>query len=303
MNALTHMLPYDMQLANEHRFNRKHIDGYLRTEIKENPDNSSKLKFGIELINEWMQGTYYESKNKRIEQLKSLDIEELVLQVFVQTAYCQIPELFTSVTAQLAGRLKFSDKPDAITTIAEIVGMLCFSDAFDVYKEDKMASMMVQSNLIFSERVRTFISNATFLPPMVCAPNYVANNHTSGHLTHNDSLILGKGNHHDGDICLDVINLQNSIPLQLDVPFLKAFEMRETRVLDSAEKIEQWRIFKDQSHELMILLINQGNKFYFTHKVDKRGRLYSVGYHINTQGSAFQKAMIELAEEELVEGV
>ena len=54
---------------------------------------------------------------------------------------------------------------------------------------------------------------------------------------------------------------------------------------------------------MFILMLNQGNRFYETHKVDKRGRLYSIGYHLNTQGSAFQKAMIELADEEIVEGV
>jgi DNA-directed RNA polymerase len=43
--------------------------------------------------------------------------------------------------------------------------------------------------------------------------------------------------------------------------------------------------------------------FHLTHKVDKRGRIYSQGYHVNTQGAAFKKAMIELAKEELIEGV
>ena len=49
-------------------------------------------------------------------------------------------------------------------------------------------------------------------------------------------------------------------------------------------------------------MVSQGNRFYLTHKVDKRGRIYAQGYHITTQGTAFKKAMIELAEPEFIEG-
>jgi len=50
-------------------------------------------------------------------------------------------------------------------------------------------------------------------------------------------------------------------------------------------------------------MVSQGNEFYLTNKVDKRGRIYSQGYHINTQGTSFKKAMIDLAHEELVTGM
>ena len=46
-----------------------------------------------------------------------------------------------------------------------------------------------------------------------------------------------------------------------------------------------------------------GNKFYFTHKVDKRGRLYCQGYHINYQSASYKKAMIELANKEIIDGI
>ena len=49
-------------------------------------------------------------------------------------------------------------------------------------------------------------------------------------------------------------------------------------------------------------MVQCGNKFYLNHKVDKRGRIYCSGYHITTQGTAFKKASIELAHEEIVTG-
>ena len=42
------------------------------------------------------------------------------------------PELFTSVTAQMSARLNFSDRTEAITTVAELLAVLCQTDAFDI---------------------------------------------------------------------------------------------------------------------------------------------------------------------------
>jgi DNA-directed RNA polymerase len=43
-----------------------------------------------------------------------------------------------------------------------------------------------------------------------------------------------------------------------------------------------------------------GNEFYLTHRYDKRGRCYAQGYHVNPQGNDWNKAVIELAEKEVV---
>ena len=302
MTSVTHMLPADVQLANEYRFNKKHIDGYIRKELSTG-ENAAKITQGVQLLSKWRAGDYYTSKNARLAQIQDLELSELVTEFFVSIAYVQREELFTSVSAQLASKLGFSDKPEALTTIAEMLAVLCETDAFDIIKPNPQASLSLCSRLDLSEQLREYIENATFLPPMVCPPNYVDNNRKSGYLTHNDSLVLGRGNHHEGDLCLDIINLQNQIPLQLDKQFLCSFNAAPKHALDTAEQIEQWHLFQKQSYKFFTLLVQQGNRMYLTHKVDKRGRLYSVGYHITTQGSAFQKAMLELADEEIVEGV
>ena len=292
-----------LQEMNEARFNRKHIDAKIREEIKANPDMCDKMAQGVDLLKQYMAGSYYESKMKRIAQLVNLDLEAMVLDLFAGIAYCLRPELFTSVTAQLASRLKFSDKTEAITTVAEITAVLCATDAFDIEKANKMASLMVVSNIPLSERLVTFIEESQFLPPMVCEPLELIHNYSSGYLTHNDSLILGTGNHHDGDICLDVLNTMNKVALKLDTEFLCKVEEEPTFDLDTQDKIDQWNKFKEQSYMMYSLLASQGNRFYFNHKVDKRGRIYASGYHISTQGTSFKKASLEFAKEELVTGI
>ena len=292
-----------LQELNEARFNRKHVDAKIREEIKANPDMCNKMAQGVDLLKQYMAGSYYESKMKRIAQLVNLDLEALVLDLFTGIAYCLRPELFTSVTAQLASRLKFSDKTEAITTVAEITAVLCATDAFDIEKANKMASLMVVSNIPLSERLVTFIEESQFLPPMVCEPLELTHNYSSGYLTHNDSLILGTGNHHDGDICLDVLNTMNKVALKLDTEFLSQVEEEPTFDLDTQDKLDQWNKFKEQSYMMYSLLASQGNQFYLNHKVDKRGRIYCHGYHISTQGTSFKKASLEFAKEELVTGI
>ncbi len=292
-----------LQEMNEERYNRKHIDAKIRNEIEANPDMMNKLEHGAELVQNYMAGQYYASKMKRIAQLANLDVYALVMDIFTGIAYSQKPELFTSVTAQLAARLKFSDKTEAITTVAELVAVLCQTDAFDIDKESKMSSLMVVSRIPLSERLVEFIETSQYLPPMVCSPLELTHNYSSGYLTHNDSLILGSGNHHDGDICLDVLNTMNKVALTLDTEFLSTVEEEPTFELITQDQIDQWKAYKKQCYAFYTLMVQQGNHFYLTHKVDKRGRIYACGYHINTMGTPTKKAMLELANAELVEGV
>ena len=287
----------------EKTYNRKHIDGYIRKEIEALPEIEAKIEQGVELLVHYMNQDYYDSKNARIAQLQGMDLHSLVLSIFMGVAYCVYPTLFTAVTSQLASRLKMSDKVAAIQTIAEILAVLCNTDVFDITKESRDASLKVISRIPLSASLVSYIENSQYLPPMVCRPLPLENNYSSGYLTHNDSLILGSGNHHEGDICLDVINLLNQVPLRLDTDFLSTFEEQPTFELDTQEQRVQWDRFKRQSYDFYLMLAQYGNQFYLCHKVDKRGRLYAQGYHVSTMGSAFKKASIELAQEEVINGV
>lgn len=301
-----------LQEMNEERFSRKHVDAKIRKEIESDPMLESQLKMGVELVQKYI-GTHYtyvtkdgvkkdfDSKNQRVAQLKDMDIKAMVMDLLVGIAYYLRPELYTSATAQLASRLKFNDKTEAITTIAELCAVLCATDLFDIDKPSKMASLVIVSRIPLSDNLVHFIENSQFLPPMVCEPLELTHNFSAGYLTHNDSLILGAGNHHDGDVCLDVLNLMNKVPLKLDTEFLSKVEEEPTHELDTPEKREQWDRFKKQSYYFYSLMEQQGNRFHFNHKVDKRGRAYSQGYHLNYQGSPQKKAMLEFVEEELVE--
>ena len=316
----------------EERFNRKHIDTKIREAIEAQPAMMAKVEHGVQLITEYINkphvqanGKPFVSKMQRIAQLKGLDVNDLVMDCFVGIAYSVRDELFTSVTAKMSARLNFSDRTEAITTVAEMLALLCATDAFDINKLGKLASLTLVSRIPLPDDLLQFMEDSQYLPPMVCEPLPLTHNHSSGYLTHNDSLILGSGNHHDGDICLDVLNTMNRVAFKLDLDFLCQVEEEPSEItveklqLEAAKKgkylsdayakervrkaLENWDSFKAQSYRFYSLMQRQGNRFYMTNKVDKRGRIYSCGYHINPQGAAFKKAQLELARESVVEGV
>jgi hypothetical protein len=299
----TQMLPEDIQRSNEYLLSKKHIHRWIDKAIRDDPEMEAMVFDAVARLEEWIAEDHYPSKQLRLVQLKQLDLEQLVRDIFIRTAYFQKPELFVSVTSQLAVHLQFDERSDSARTIAEVCAVICWAGAFSITKASDDASLMLVNNLDLPEDLLTAIRRSLYLPPMVCEPGIVQSNYESAYLTHNDSLILGKGNSHAGDICLDVINTQNQVALQLDTDFLSSVEEEPTHELETLEQKQQWDQFKYDSYCVYTMLAEQGNRFWLTNKVDKRGRLYCQGYHATSQGSAFKKSMIELADAEVVTGV
>lgn len=321
---------YELQLINERQFNRKHIDAYIRREIFEDPDCNllEHVAQGVTLLNHWLEGEYYDSKAVRLHHLKSMDIESIVREVFVGVMYYPSPTPLVNVVGQLASRLGFDDKRDSIQTMSEIVAVLCETNVYDINKPHEKASLTVCCNIGLPQELAEFIERSCYLPPLVCPPKELTSNMDTAYYTHpSDSLILGGSfNHHNEDICLDVLNSRNAVPYSLDVEFLCNYEEEPTFDLNTVSEKElekprkkpltswdiadlvrkqkdNWMHYKRQSYYFYSLMVNQGNKFYLANKVDKRGRIYTQGYHINPQGTPFKKAIMNFADKEQVSGV
>lgn len=298
------MRTYDMQLANEYRFARAHIDNYMRDYVRKDEDVQPLLDEAVKLLHAYVWTDYdYTSKNLRVQALRTMDLEELVFEIVVASAYCQYEELLSSFCAKLAGILKFSDKVASIQTISEMVAVVAATDLYDLNKSDKFESWHIQSNIELSHELEQYMINCTYLPPLVHKPEPLEDNRSSAYLTiHNDSVILNKG-HHDGDVCLDVLDRMNSTELSLNLEFLSRVEEEPNTDASALDKQTAWLALKTQSHEHYKLIAGQGNKFYLAHKYDRRGRAYAQGYHISTQGSPYKKAMIDLNHKHTVSGV
>ena len=143
--------------------------------------------------------------------------------------------------------------------------------------------------------------------PMVVPPLKVTNNSETGYWLVGGSLIL-KNNHHNDDICLDHINRMNAIKFTLNMDMVKLVRNR-WRNLDKKKPNESrddfdrrkraFQKYDRTAHDVIAKLHTYNNEFYLTHKYDKRGRTYCQGYHVNYQGTAWNKAVIEFHDKEI----
>lgn len=160
-----------------------------------------------------------------------------------------------------------------------------------------------------SNDVQQELDRFQFPLPMVVAPKEVVHNKQSGYLLTKGSIIL-RNNHHDEDVCLDHINRMNAIKLTInrDVATMVKNKWRnldkpkegETRE-DFERRRRAFEKYDRTAKDVIGLLQKEGSDFYLTHKYDKRGRTYCQGYHVTYQGATWNKAVVEFANQELVE--
>ena len=147
--------------------------------------------------------------------------------------------------------------------------------------------------------------------PMVVRPKYVLKNTDTGYLHSgaHGSIIL-QDNHTEDDVCLDHINRVNKMRfcINLDTALMVKNQWRnldkpkihETQ-LEFQKRKKAFEKYDSHAYRVIGLVCKEGNEFYLTNKYDKRGRIYAQGYYINPQGTEWNRAVIQFADEELIE--
>lgn len=309
---------YLLQEKIEKTFSKKFITAAAVDDLLTCESIVNKLNRGIEYVNTWLNKDHDIDRELRLLAVRELDIKELVMQVVACISLeCQKPMKLVSVASLCARHLNMSDKVEAIHTMAEIIAVLGETDLFDNKKTRE--GWIVISRVGLDAEVTQYADNALYLPPLIIKPRKVRSNRDSGYITQRgESLILGfYENHHDDNICLDVINILNSNEYELDTDFIDnnvmewsepEFEVGkhthyEEEQITAMSKDYFENYFKEQSKFFVKLMKHHGNSMYITNKVDKRGRIYSQGFHINPQGDSYHKAMLNLKHREIPTGL
>lgn len=191
---------------------------------------------------------------------------------------------------------------EATTMAAELVTVICESDLYDVWAADcnPTQSLACTSNVELDQEEIDYLHNVQYMIPMITKPLEVTkNNHGSGYITIEDSVILGKLNRHDEPLGLDALNILNSIELSLDERIME-FPETSSKPLDTPKKVKAFEMWKMSSQQAYEEILRFGNSFYLTNKFDMRGRVNSQGYQINIQSMEYKKAMINLKRKEVI---
>lgn len=144
--------------------------------------------------------------------------------------------------------------------------------------------------------------------PMIIPPEPVEDNLDTGYLTERSSVIL-RDNHTDDDVCLDHLNRLNQTAFSLNLDVANTIQ-NQWRGLDRKKDDETWEDFKKRrkafekynrvAKDVIQLLLKEGNKLFLTHRYDKRGRSYCMGFHITYQGTDWNKSCLEFHKKEVV---
>jgi hypothetical protein len=189
--------------------------------------------------------------------------------------------------------------------VADKLLLMCEFDYLDFNQET--GNFMVKYDV--SDDIAAMLDRYQYPLPMVVKPNKVTDNFSTGYHTIQNSVILnGAPYFAELDVCLDHLNRMNAVPLVLDFSVIKSVEGRYIKPTrkdgetydDFRKRLKQASVFYSVSLEVMEGLALMSDVLYLTHRYDRRGRCYASGYHVNTQGTDYNKAVLQLAAQEVL---
>ena len=287
-------------------------------------DITQEMIKAAEAITCYLNTYYWKSKDLRLEEWDPNNdaIFELVLRVFT-LALSTHRNTMQCYLGMLAHNFPHDSTLDRVKTAGEVLAVIAIhSDLITIDKGETGNYIMVDTQYELADMPVLTKHNIIY--------ETIPQNHGNRSEDHG-SLILGNHiNHHDEDICIEHLDRMNAVPLQLNTALLDAYQ--EKPKLSLAEKDAlmpayvrecfnenpeqykriyaehwetykqkiQWEKFVEESAAKYAEVIDRGNLFYLHHKYDKRGRTYAQGYHIDTQGASFKKAIVQLANTECI---
>jgi hypothetical protein len=288
-----------IQVCTEDKFSKRNIREKVIKDIKAT-ELTSVFTSCVDRLDSYLNGNYWESKNIRVDFLKygELSSSHVIAEMFIAVVPIMNPEPIQNTAARSGRKLGFTDIFDGIRTASEILAV-CDGLFHDLYKPGiKSQYLAIQCKYKLEQKTRDFIKKTQFLPPLVVKPKEVTCNSNAGWFTIEQSVLLGNQTHHEGEICLDVINNQNSIAFSLDERMICKPHLSKAQLkgIDKANFDD----YVKECEEVHQYLLNEDNKFYFINQYDFRGRVYDSGYHVHVQGTEWQKASLVLHDKEVI---
>ena len=277
---LTRGNPMNIQLHNELEYSKRMRNNLILTDVLD--EIPTKITESLILaIDSYRKGSYYESKQVRIEKLPdTIDIVSNIIAIILSS---NRPKPIQGIATELGLVLGYRNQINAVKTGAEILS-ICHGKLYDIKLSDDSTEIVPKYNLTKDSMNKLNILQ--YLPPMIQKPNDWISNTDGGWLWERKSIILGKGTHHFKPQAYDVLNLLQSVAWTIDIPtYINAQNSNKTMDEDQFERVVETCF---------------GKPFYFVWRYDKRGRSYSSGYDLNIQSNEYGKALLSLFNKKIV---
>ena len=160
-----------------------------------------------------------------------------------------------------------------------------------------------------SDDVKEMLDRFQFPLPMVVRPERITDNFTTGYLTMKAPLVLNGSEYFDDvDLCLDHLNRANSVALAMNFDVITSDQGKFVKPVRAVgedfdeyrKRVKQAEQFYNTTIQVMEQIDELSDEIYLTHRYDRRGRIYATGYHCNTQGTDYHKAVLSLANKEVL---
>jgi len=263
------------QLEMEMKFSKKFKDLLVIDDIIN--DLGSVMSAAYIEIDTWREQEFYPMKQKLVDSLP--ETQDIVIELMLTMVTKLHVHLIQGSAVELGSRLGFISTIEAAKIGSSIIS-LCHGDLYDITIEPDGTYLVPKLNI--DAKLKRKINQLNFLPPNLTPIRWVHGNNTGGWLWEKKSIILGNGNHHDKPQAIDVLNKLQKIEWTIDLDVL-VNEIHENPTHNETEIIGHY----------------VGEKFYFTYRYDKRGRIYSSGYDINPQSDEYGKAILKPTKAEI----
>lgn len=233
-------------------------------------------------------------------------------------AYCEEQGIPAKFGIDLLAQMAIRKRADLVTLVgllryhfddgqatASMLEKAAIADLVDWSPSDRMFIVKFP----ITDDVQQELDKYQYPLPMVVPPLALQSNLDTGYLTQKGSVIL-KNNHHDHDVVLEHLDRLNNVKFSVNLDTARRIQNKWTGV-DRQKEGESWADFQKRrkafrkycsvADEVLGLLISEGNELYLTHRYDKRGRTYCMGFHVTYQGTDWNKAILEFADKELLE--
>lgn len=179
-------------------------------------------------------------------------------------------------------------------TILDVIQNLINKGLLD-YDLDKD---QIVTHYSLNEETNNKLTKMMYPLPMLIKPEKVLRNCDTGYKYLPKASIILRNNYTKDDVNLDHINRVNSIKFQINEDVLQTCSNKNKSTSLSYQERKNWNIFTTSQQS--IANAYKGKVFYLTHKYDKRGRVYCVGYWLSYQSNDYGKALIQFSAGEKV---
>lgn len=205
----------------------------------------------------------------------------------------------TSITAVIGAGLgylsaKGLDATERLSLASDVMVQMAHADLINMIPPHLSISGDLEVGKAFelAGEIADMVNQVHYLPPLIEKPREVHSVDGSAHHIAQVPVVSRDTINVQQDMAWDALNLSNSVEFSLDMDFLE-------QVQEKLNPDAPW--LKTQTPQVVGLMENTGNRFFFSHFYDYRGRVYVRGYHLNYQGDSYRKACINFAKAETIE--